>query len=49
MKPDLADGLTFAGLLLMGAGLWLIEPAYALTVVGAVLTWLGIRSAGGRT
>ena len=30
MKPDLNDLVALVGLLLLGAGLWLISPALAL-------------------
>jgi len=42
MKPDLNDLVALVGLLLLGAGLWLISPALALMVVGGLLVLLAL-------
>lgn len=44
---DLFDVLTFAGVLLLGIGLWLVAPALSLSVVGALLLLVGFLGARG--
>lgn len=39
---DLWDVLSLLGVVLLGAGLWLIAPWLALTVCGGVLFLLGV-------
>jgi len=41
---DVVDILTFGGLAMVGAGLWMVRPWVALVVVGGVLFGLGIWS-----
>ena len=43
-KIDLADVLTFGGLLVAGAGIWMLSPAWALIVMGTALFGIGIRA-----
>jgi hypothetical protein len=45
MKIDLFDVLAFAGILLLGIGLWLVAPALSLSVVGALLLLVGFLGA----
>jgi hypothetical protein len=40
---DVRDVLTFGGLGVLGYGLYLIQPAAAFVVMGALLFWLGAR------
>ncbi len=44
----IADSLSVAGLLLVGAGTWLIWPPASLIVVGALLIVASARLAGPR-
>ena len=39
---DIADVWTYAGLLVMGAGLWMIDYRLALVIVGSLLFVCGI-------
>lgn len=54
VKPDLFDGLIFAGIALVGTGLWLIAPAVSLIVLGLMVAGTGLYGswrqgkAGGR-
>jgi len=43
IKPDIRDGLTFSGLLMLAGGLYLVYPPAALIVPGAVLIGLGLK------
>lgn len=36
------DAVSLIGLVMMGTGLWILSPAAALTVVGAVLLGIGV-------
>ena len=36
------DVLAFGGIGLVGSGLWLIHPAAALSVIGALMIYLGV-------
>jgi hypothetical protein len=40
---DMRDLLTFGGLGLLGYGLYLVHPASAMIVMGALIFWLGAR------
>lgn len=42
MKPDLRDVTAFVGLAFLGVGAWLVTPALAFGLVGAVLFWFGV-------
>lgn len=44
-RVDLSDVLALVGLLLVGAGVWLLSPAAALIVVGSVLLVVGLAGA----
>ena len=41
--PDASDTLAVIGVVLIGAGVWLISPAAALIVVGALLIAAALR------
>lgn len=45
--PNLYDILTFGGLLMLGVGLYLINPPLAFVVVGAMLFTLGMVAGKG--
>lgn len=45
---DLRDAHIYGGLLVMGAGVWMISPAAAVIAVGAVLFLLGMFVPGRR-
>lgn len=42
---DLYDVMAIVGLSMLGAGLWLVTPALALSVVGGILLILGVALA----
>lgn len=42
MKPDATDVLVIAGMVMVGAGLWMIYSPAALIVVGAFMVYLGL-------
>ena len=39
---DLYDVMAIAGLSLLGIGLWMVNPALSLSVVGGILLSLGV-------
>ena len=44
-RLDARDLVAFAGLVMIGVGLWLVSPSLALVVVGAVLLLGALLSA----
>lgn len=48
MKPDLADLLVSAGVILVGLGLWWIDPRAALIGLGMILFVAGLALARGK-
>ena len=52
-RMDIYDVMGIMGLLLLGTGLWMVSPALALSVVGALLVIAGLfgswaKAAGGK-
>lgn len=48
MRELLADGLALVGLAFVAVGLWWIDPAIALVVVGALMVVVAMGLAGAR-
>ena len=42
MKPDLFDVLALGGLVMLGAGLWMVWPPLGLIVPGGILVIVGV-------
>jgi len=45
---DRYDGLAIVGLVVLGVGLWMVAPALALVVIGALLIAVGILGSRGK-